>query len=54
MDAFKRIFSNDVIALKLLRNLGLDMVNQSGIIKHRLIRRAMGMSGELPSLAKLG
>jgi 2-octaprenylphenol hydroxylase len=52
MDGFKRLFSNDVMPLKLLRNLGLDVANRSGIIKHLLIRRAMGMSGDLPSLAK--
>jgi 2-octaprenylphenol hydroxylase len=52
MDAFKRIFSNDVMPLKLMRNLGLDIANRSGVIKHQLIRRAMGMNGELPSLAK--
>jgi 2-octaprenylphenol hydroxylase len=52
MDGFKRIFSNDLMPLKLIRNLGLDVANRSGIIKHQLIRRAMGMSGDLPSLAK--
>jgi 2-octaprenylphenol hydroxylase len=52
MDAFKRIFSNEVTPLKLIRNLGLDIADRSGFIKHQLIRRAMGMSGELPSLAK--
>lgn len=52
MDAFKRIFSNDLMPLKLMRNLGLDLVNRSGIVKHQLIRRAMGMSGELPRLAR--
>ncbi|MEW8026478.1 MAG: UbiH/UbiF/VisC/COQ6 family ubiquinone biosynthesis hydroxylase [Candidatus Thiodiazotropha sp.] len=52
MDAFKRIFSNDVMPLKLIRNLGLDVANRSDVIKHQLIRRAMGMSGELPSLAR--
>jgi 2-octaprenylphenol hydroxylase len=52
MDAFKRVFSNDLPPLKLIRNFGLDAANRSGIVKHQLIRRAMGMSGDLPSLAK--
>jgi 2-octaprenylphenol hydroxylase len=52
MDSFKRIFSNDLLPLKLMRNLGLDVADRSGFVKHQLIRRAMGMSGELPSLAK--
>jgi 2-octaprenylphenol hydroxylase len=53
MDGFKRIFSNDLMPLKLMRNLGLGVANRSGIIKHQLIRRAMGMSGDLPSLARM-
>ncbi|MES9970819.1 MAG: UbiH/UbiF/VisC/COQ6 family ubiquinone biosynthesis hydroxylase [Candidatus Thiodiazotropha sp.] len=52
MDAFKRVFSNDLMPLKLMRNLGLNLADSSGILKHQLIRRAMGMSGELPSLAR--
>jgi 2-octaprenylphenol hydroxylase len=44
MDAFKRIFSNDLMPLKLIRNLGLDVADRSGFIKHQLIRRAMGIS----------
>jgi 2-octaprenylphenol hydroxylase len=52
MDAFKRIFSNDLMPLKLMRNFGLDVANRSGVVKYQLIRRAMGMSGELPSLAR--
>ncbi len=51
MDGFKRIFSNEVLPLRMFRNLGLDIADRSGFIKHQLIRRAMGMSGELPSLA---
>ncbi|PVV20520.1 MAG: 2-octaprenyl-3-methyl-6-methoxy-1,4-benzoquinol hydroxylase [gamma proteobacterium symbiont of Ctena orbiculata] len=52
MDAFKRIFSNEVMPLKLMRNLGLDIADRSGFIKHQLIRRAMGIGGDLPTLAR--
>ncbi|MCU7842569.1 MAG: UbiH/UbiF/VisC/COQ6 family ubiquinone biosynthesis hydroxylase [Candidatus Thiodiazotropha sp. (ex Monitilora ramsayi)] len=52
MDAFKRAFSNEIPPLKLARNLGLTLADRSGPLKDLLIRRAMGLSGELPSLAK--
>ncbi|MEJ1338054.1 MAG: UbiH/UbiF/VisC/COQ6 family ubiquinone biosynthesis hydroxylase [Candidatus Sedimenticola sp. (ex Thyasira tokunagai)] len=52
MDAFKRLFSNNNPPLTLLRNLGLNLANASGPMKYAVIRRAMGLIGELPSLAK--
>ncbi len=51
MDLFKRLFSNDIPSLRLLRNLGLSLANASGPLKQMVVRRAMGLSGELPSLA---
>jgi 2-polyprenylphenol 6-hydroxylase len=52
MDGFKRLFSNDVIPLKLLRNLGLNLADRSGFLKQQLVRRAMGLAGERPRLAR--
>lgn len=52
MDAFKRTFSNEILPLALVRNLGLSLVDRSGPLKHLLVRRAMGLSGELPTLAR--
>lgn len=51
MDLFKRVFSNDNQALTLVRNLGLNLADASGPLKHIIMRRAMGLTGELPSLA---
>lgn len=51
MDLFKRFFSNDNQPLTLLRNLGLNLVDASGPLKRALVRRAMGLTGELPKLA---
>jgi 2-octaprenylphenol hydroxylase len=51
MDLFKRVFSNDNRPLTLLRNLGLNLADASGPLKRALVRRAMGLTGELPSLA---
>ncbi len=52
MDIFKRVFSNSNQPLALLRNLGLNLADASGPLKQILIRRAMGLTGGLPSLAR--
>ncbi|MES9854588.1 MAG: UbiH/UbiF/VisC/COQ6 family ubiquinone biosynthesis hydroxylase [Candidatus Thiodiazotropha sp. LLP2] len=52
MDGFKRLFSNEVPPLKLLRNLGLSFADRSGFIKQQLIRRALGVIGDRPRLAR--
>jgi len=52
MDLFKRLFSNDNQPLTLLRNLGLNLADAAGPVKQILVRRAMGLTGELPSLAR--
>lgn len=52
MDAFKRLFSNENTPLTLARNLGLDLADQSGPLKRLLTRRALGLTGEQPRLAR--
>lgn len=57
MDGFKRLFSNDIAPLKLLRNSGLNWVDSLLPIKNTLIKRAMGLSSlglnePLPRLAR--
>jgi len=52
MDLFKRLFSNHNPPLGLLRNLGLNLADAASPVKRLLIRRAMGLSGELPQLAR--
>ncbi len=56
MDLFKRTFSNDNLALALIRNLGLEIADRSGPLKHLMARRALGVMGgiigRLPSLAE--
>ena len=52
MDAFYRVFSNDFRPVKLLRNLGLGLADKFGPAKHRIIRHAMGLEGNLPRLAR--
>jgi 2-octaprenylphenol hydroxylase len=52
MDGFKRLFSNEVQPLRLIRNLGLNLADRSGYVKQQLMRRAMGLIGERPRLAR--
>jgi 2-octaprenyl-3-methyl-6-methoxy-1,4-benzoquinol hydroxylase len=52
MDAFYRVFSNDNRPIRLLRNLGLGLADKLGPVKHRIIRHAMGLEGNLPRLAR--
>jgi len=51
MDGFKKLFSNDILPLKLLRNSGLNLADNLPLFKNSMIKRAMGISGELPRLA---
>jgi 2-octaprenylphenol hydroxylase len=54
MDLFKRLFSNDNAALSVARNLGLRATDIATPVKHAIMRRALGVSGERPSLAMRG
>ncbi|GGO76887.1 2-octaprenyl-3-methyl-6-methoxy-1,4-benzoquinol hydroxylase [Marinobacterium nitratireducens] len=51
MDSFYRVFSNDSLPLRLLRNVGLGLAEHAGPIKRKVIRLAMGLDGNLPRLA---
>lgn len=52
MDGFKKLFSNDMTPFKLIRNSGLNFVDKLPLFKNLIIKRAMGLSGELPDLAR--
>lgn len=52
MDAFKRAFGSGLPLLRVARNLGLDLVDAATPLKHAVIRRAMGLRGDLPRLAR--
>ncbi|HET7396731.1 MAG TPA: UbiH/UbiF/VisC/COQ6 family ubiquinone biosynthesis hydroxylase [Gammaproteobacteria bacterium] len=52
LDGFKRLFSNDDAVLARLRNCGMHAVDGFTPLKSVFMRRAMGLSGELPSLAQ--
>lgn len=52
MDAFYRVFSNDLLPVKFLRNLGLGLAERISPAKKLVMRSAMGIAGELPRLAR--
>lgn len=52
LDGFKRLFSNENAPLATLRNAGLRAVDRFTPLKHAFMRRAMGLSGDLPDLAR--
>jgi 2-octaprenylphenol hydroxylase len=58
MDGFKRLFSNDFMPLRLLRNSGLSFVDKQPSLKKIIITQAMGLpdpllNNNLPHLAKV-
>ena len=52
MSGFKNLFSNEQPGLMMLRNLGLNLVNSVTPVKHKLVRHAMGLEGDLPEIAR--
>lgn len=52
MDGFKRLFGNSLPPVRLLRNLGLNLADAAGPLKNAMARRAMGLAGDLPKLAR--
>ena len=52
MSGFKNLFSNEQPGLTMLRNFGLNLVNKATPVKHKFMRHAMGLEGDLPEIAK--
>mgnify|MGYP005841648237 CR=1 FL=1 len=50
--AFRYVFSNRLPGLTALRNLGLSLANAAGPFKNLIMRRASGLDGDLPHLAR--
>lgn len=51
MQGFKTLFEGDNSIKKLLRGFGVNMANQLPMVKEELMKRALGVSGDLPHLA---
>ena len=52
LDGFKRLFSNEIPPVALLRNAGLSAVNRFTPLKSAFMRRAMGLHVNLPPLSR--
>jgi 2-octaprenyl-3-methyl-6-methoxy-1,4-benzoquinol hydroxylase len=52
MDVFYHAFSNEILPLKFLRNLGLGLASRITPLKNKVMRGAMGLEGALPKLAR--
>jgi 2-octaprenylphenol hydroxylase len=53
MEGFKFLFSRKLPPLPWLRNVGLSLTDAATPIKEQIMRRAMGLSGERPRLARV-
>ncbi len=51
-DGLNRLFSNDIAPIRAVRDMGLAGVNRLPSLKKVLMRSAMGLSGDLPSLMR--
>jgi 2-octaprenyl-6-methoxyphenol hydroxylase len=51
-DRLNRLFSNDVMQVRLMRDFGLGVVDRLPSVKSRLIREASGMNKSLPRLMR--
>lgn len=52
MEGFERLFQADPLPLRWLRSAGLRWVNQQPEAKALFVRQALGLSGDLPDLAR--
>jgi len=52
MTGFKTLFSNENPVLSTLRNVGLNVTDSITPVKNLIIRQAMGLTGDLPKLAR--
>ncbi len=52
MDVFYRSFSNDILPIKLLRNIGLGLAQRITPARNKAMKAAMGLEGRLPKLAR--
>lgn len=52
VDGFKRLFGSELSLVRWVRNLGLNLTHTVLPLKNLLMRHAMGISGEMPKLAR--
>lgn len=52
MEGFKRLYAGENPLKKLVRGIGMSVMNHTPFAKNVVIKQAMGLSGNLPDLAK--
>ncbi|NOX42949.1 MAG: UbiH/UbiF/VisC/COQ6 family ubiquinone biosynthesis hydroxylase [Gammaproteobacteria bacterium] len=52
MDVFKKLFGNNLPFVRWIRNAGLTMTHKTEPVKNIIMRHTMGLTGDLPTLAK--
>ncbi|WP_293266644.1 FAD-dependent monooxygenase [Neptunomonas sp.] len=52
MEAFKQLFGHQQPFLKLVRNMGMNTLNRLSPLKQHVVMQAMGLSGDVPALAR--
>ena len=52
MEGFKYLFENKTTAVSWLRNVGMDVFDSIKPVKHEVMKRAMGLAGDLPDIAR--
>jgi 2-octaprenylphenol hydroxylase len=52
MDGFKKLFGSELAPVRWARNFGLSLTNAVVPVKHLLMKRALGLGGDLPKLAR--
>jgi len=51
-DGLNRLFSNRSDVLRLIRDVGLGLVDRAPVLKRLFIREAAGLTGEVPKLLR--
>jgi 2-octaprenyl-6-methoxyphenol hydroxylase len=51
-DGLNRLFSNDIAPVRLVRDLGLRVVDRLPVLKQFLMQEAAGLTGDLPRLMR--
>jgi len=52
MEGFKYLFENKTAVVSWLRNAGMDVFDSIKPVKYEVMKRAMGLAGDLPDIAR--
>ena len=52
MEAIKQSFTPQLAPVKLLRGIGIGLINHLPVVKQQMIKQAMGLSGDLPKISR--